>query len=114
MRKVLTCAAALIVMAGVAWSAEPAPPPSFAKKPAVARAADGRTRIEFEADTSFLVRGPAIVLVTSGEVELDGLGRLRQGQSAFVPAADGPLALLAEPRTLAWVAGPGCVAGGIT
>ncbi len=71
------------------------------------------TRLDVEHDTRFMVRGPAIVLVTSGEVELDRLGALSQGQSAFVAAADGPLALVAEPGTLAWVAGPGCAAAGI-
>lgn len=71
------------------------------------------TRIDFQAGTSFVVRGPALVLVTTGAADLEALGLVEQGQSVFVPAVDGPLKLDAEPGTLAWVARPGCLDGGI-
>ena len=70
------------------------------------------TRIGFDADRSFPVVGPAIMLVTSGMAELEQLGAIGQGEAVFVPASDGSLMLAVERGALVWVATPGPAAVG--
>lgn len=70
------------------------------------------TRVDLSAGGGAVVTGPAIVVLTEGQIELPTVGAVDKGQPLFVAAADTPLAIRGDDG-LAWIASvtPGQVAG---
>ena len=70
------------------------------------------TRVDLADGGRAAVSGPAIVLLTEGQLDVPGLGAVEKGEPLFVSAADEPLRLRGD-NGLAWVATvtPGQVAG---
>jgi mannose-6-phosphate isomerase class I len=56
-------------------------------------------------DVTFTPDGPSICIVTDGEVTVSGAMTLKKGESAFIPADSGPLAL--QGKFTLYVAGIG-------
>ncbi len=70
------------------------------------------TRIDLSAGGRGLITGPAIVMLTEGQIDVPDIGVVDKGQPLFVAANDEPLAVRGD-NGLAWIASvtPGQVSG---